>query len=206
MSLLLRLYDTDSGSIFVGGQNIRDLKLASLRSNVAISLQENLLFGTSIRENIRYAVPTASDAEITNAAKIAEAHEFILEQPHGYDTELGERGAKLSSGQRQRLSIARGIIKNTPILILDEPTAALDAVTENKVMANLVNWGKDRVIFVITHRISTIRQANQIMYVRDGHIQEMGTHSELMIRDKGAYRNFVELEESLMRMPVKETA
>ena len=123
------------------------------------------------------------------------ATEFIEALPQGYDTPLGERGTKLSSGQRQRLSIARAILKNTPILVLDEPTAALDAETEMLVLRNLAEWGRGRAIFLITHRLSTIRLANQIAYLRDGRIIERGSHAELMARPGGAYRTFVELEE-----------
>jgi len=198
MLLLLRLFDPDSGSIQVGGRDIRDFKLDSLRRNIAIALQENILFSTSIKENIRYAVANASDEAVMEAARIADAEQFILAQPEGYDTELGERGAKLSTGQRQRISIARAVLKDAPILILDEPTAALDAVTESRVMGNLARWGKDRVIFLITHRLSTIRQADQIIYLRDGRIVETGSHDELLQVDEGSYRRFVELEESVM--------
>jgi len=198
MALLLRLFDPDGGVIRVGGQDIREFTLDSLREHIAIALQENILFSTSILENIRYAVPDATDQQVYDAARIAEADTFALEQPYGYDTELGERGAKLSTGQRQRLSIARAILKNAPILILDEPTSALDAQTENKVMQNLEEWGRERVIFLITHRISTIRQADQIIYLRDGSMVEMGSHEELLANEQGAYKRFVDLEESLM--------
>ena len=195
VSLLLRLFDPDEGRIEIDGLDLRAVQLDSLRSNVSIALQENLLFGTTIRENIRYALEDASDDQVEAAARIACADEFINEHPHGYDTLLGERGAKLSTGQRQRLSIARAIIKDTPILILDEPTAALDAETELRVMRNLSGWGSGRAIFLVTHRLSTIRRADQIVYLRDGRIVEAGTHDELMDREGGAYRRFVELEQ-----------
>jgi ABC-type multidrug transport system fused ATPase/permease subunit len=198
MSLLLRLFDPDAGTIRVGGRDIREFTVDSLRTNIAIALQENILFSASIRENIRYAVPGATDQQVYAAAQIAEADTFSLAQPYGYDTELGERGAKLSTGQRQRISIARAVLKDAPILILDEPTAALDAQTESKVMQNLSEWGRQRVIFLITHRLSTIRQADHIIYLRDGSIVETGTHEELATKKQGAYSRFVALEESLM--------
>jgi ATP-binding cassette subfamily B protein len=197
VSLLLRLFDPDAGSIAVDGVDLRRFQLESLRGGVGIALQENLLFGTTIRENIRYAVPDASDALVREAARIACAAEFIERLPDGYDTELGERGAKLSSGQRQRLSIARAIIKDTPVLILDEPTASLDAETELRVLRNLASWGVGRVIFLITHRLSTLRRADQIVYLDEGRVLEAGSHEDLVALEGGAYRRFVELELAL---------
>jgi ATP-binding cassette subfamily B protein len=199
MSLLLRLYDADAGSIRVDGIDIRTIKLDSLRANVAIALQENLLFGTTIRENIRYAVPDASDEAVREAARVAAADEFIERLPDGYDTLLGERGAKLSTGQRQRLSIARAILKNAPILILDEPTAALDAETELRVLENLTRWGQGRAVFLITHRLSTIRRAQQVIFVQEGRVLERGTHEALMATVGGAYRRLVEGEQAAAR-------
>lgn len=195
VTLLLRLFDPGRGRITIDGRDLREIQLESLRRNIAIALQENILFGTTVRENIRYALPDASDEQVREAARVACAHEFIAELPRGYDTLLGERGAKLSTGQRQRLSIARAVLKDTPILILDEPTAALDAETELQVLENLSAWGRGRAIFVITHRLSTIRRADQIVYLREGRVVERGTHAELMRRPGGAYRVFVELEE-----------
>ena len=206
VGLLLRLFDPDAGEIRIDGVDLRDLQLESLRAQVGVALQENLLFGTTIRENIRYAVPDASDEQVREAARIACADEFIERQPHGYDTPLGERGAKLSTGQRQRLSIARAVIKDTPILILDEPTAALDAATELRVMQNLAEWGRGRVILLITHRLSTIRRADQIAYLRDGRIIECGTHEALRTKPGGAYARFVQLETAPDAEPPRGTA
>ncbi|HJN50679.1 MAG: ABC transporter ATP-binding protein [Pseudomonadales bacterium] len=194
MSLLLRLYDPDSGSILVNDTNIRDLALADLRSNAAIALQQNVLFATTVAENIAYATQNASRADIEAAAAVACANTFVEEMPQGYDTELGERGGKLSTGQRQRLSIARAILRDTPVLILDEPTASLDARTEHEVLENLADWGKHRVVFLITHRLSTIRNADQIAFLEDGRIVEMGSHDELMKLGDGRYRRFVNAE------------
>lgn len=201
MALLLRLFDPVRGAIEIDGRDIRSLEKDSLRANVAVALQENLLFGTTIRENVRYAVPTASDEQVRAAARVAGAEEFIEAQEDGYDTELGERGTKLSTGQRQRLSIARAVLKDTPILILDEPTAALDAETEMRVLQNLAEWGRGRLIFLITHRLSTIRQADQILVLRDGVIAEHGPHAELIARPNGVYRGLVETEIALPVAP-----
>jgi ABC-type multidrug transport system fused ATPase/permease subunit len=195
VSLLLRLFDPDEGRISIDGRDIRKLTLESLRDRISIALQENWLFGTTIRENVRYARPEASDEEVRAAARVACADGFIAEHAEGYDTALGERGAKLSTGQRQRLSIARAIIKDAPVLVLDEPTASLDAETELRLLRNLGEWGRGRAIFLITHRLSTIRQADRIVYLREGQVVEQGSHEELMRRESGAYRRFVELEQ-----------
>jgi ABC-type multidrug transport system fused ATPase/permease subunit len=186
MSLLLRLFDPSAGRITIDGVDLRRFRLDSLRAGIAVALQENLLFGTSVRDNIRFAVPDASDAAVRAAATVAAADDFIAALPEGYDTLLGERGTKLSTGQRQRLSIARAVLKDAPILILDEPTAALDAETELRVLERLAAWGKGRLIFLITHRLSTIRRADQIVVLRDGRIAESGAHAELLAR-RGAY-------------------
>jgi ABC-type multidrug transport system fused ATPase/permease subunit len=153
-----------------------------------------VLFGTTVRENIRYAVPQATEAQVQAAARVACAEAFIEALPHGYDTLLGERGTKLSTGQRQRLSIARALLKDTPILILDEPTASLDAETEMALLHNLKAWGHGRVIFLITHRLSTVHWADQVVYLREGQVLEAGTHATLMAQGGGAYRRLIESE------------
>ncbi len=193
MSLLLRLYDVDDGGIRVDGLDIRCVRLASLRAGIAIVLQENALFPASILDNVRYAAPQASERDAVEAAVTACADEFIRELPQGYDTLLGERGAKLSTGQRQRLSIARAVLKDAPILILDEPTAALDVETERAVLERLAAWGRDKVIFLITHRLATIRRADRIVYLENGEALEVGHHDELMAKN-GAYAAFVRSE------------
>ena len=191
MSLLLRLYEVDAGRIEVGGMDIRDIRLAALRGAVAIVLQENALFPTSVLENIRYAVEDAPMAAVERAAAVACAADFIAALPDGYATLLGERGAKLSTGQRQRLSIARAVLKDAPILILDEPTAALDVHTEQRVLDNLGAWAQDeKIIFLITHRLATIRHADQILLLEDCTLVEQGDHGTLMARDEGRYRAF----------------
>ncbi|MCH7708976.1 MAG: ABC transporter ATP-binding protein [Myxococcales bacterium] len=194
MTLLLRLFDPDTGRIEVDGVDVRRFTVASLRKRVAIALQENVLFGTTIRENIRYAVPDASDERVRAAARLACADDYIEALPDQYDTKLGERGAKLSTGQRQRLSIARAVLKAPDVLLLDEPTASLDASTEARVLRNLTEWGRDRAIFIITHRLSTIRQADRIVVIRDGRLVESGSHDELMSLDGGFYRRMVDSE------------
>jgi ABC-type multidrug transport system fused ATPase/permease subunit len=186
MSLLLRLFDPGEGRITLDGVDLRRFRLDSLRSGIAVALQENLLFGASVRDNIRFAVPDASDATVRAAATVAAADDFIAALPDGYDTLLGERGTKLSTGQRQRLSIARAVLKDAPILILDEPTAALDAETELRVLERLAAWGKGRLIFLITHRLSTVRRADQIVVVQGGRVVESGSHAELLAHG-GAY-------------------
>ncbi|MEE8245364.1 MAG: ABC transporter ATP-binding protein [Pseudomonadales bacterium] len=194
MSLLLRLADPTSGRVVIDGVDVRTLTIDSLRRQVSIATQENILFSDTVAENIRYAVPDASREDVEAAAKVACAHEFIEALPQGYDTPLGERATKLSSGQRQRLVIARAVIKNAPILILDEPTAALDAETEQQVLRNLKAWGRGRCIFLITHRLSTIRQSDQVAYLRNGRLLEIGHHDALMANAQSAYRQFVNVE------------
>ena len=193
MSLLLRLYDPDHGNILVNGINLKEMSRETIKSNVAIALQQNVLFALSISDNIRYGRDDLSEKDVHNAAKIACADGFIAAMPEGFSTELGERGGKLSTGQRQRLSIARAVLRDTPILILDEPTASLDAETEQRVMKNLTIWGKNRIVFIITHRLSTIRSADQIAFLNKGKIVEAGTHIQLMAQ-LGPYSDFVTAE------------
>ena len=196
MALLLRLADVQSGCVEIDGVDVRRVQVDSLRRHVAIATQENVLFSDTVLENIRYAVPGASRAQAVAAAQVACADEFIDALPDGYETPLGQRATKLSSGQRQRIVIARAIIKDAPILILDEPTAALDAATEMRVLENLRAWGKDRCVFLITHRLSSVRRADTVALLRDGRIVEAGVHDELMAVQDGAYRRFVLAETS----------
>lgn len=194
MTLLLRLYDPDQGAVSVNGVDIKDVAISDLRAHVGIALQKNVLFAATVANNIAFGTPNADRAAIEAAARVACAEEFILEMVDGYDTELGERGGKLSSGQRQRLSIARAVVRDTPVLVLDEPTASLDARTEQRVLANLAEWGRERVIFLITHRLSTIRNADRIALIEDGRIAEYGSHDELIDNVDGRYRAFVDAE------------
>ena len=190
MALLLRLFDPDQGSVAIDGVDLRSVRVADLRGHVAIALQENVLFPTSIADNLRYATPGATEAQMREAADVACATPFIEELPEGFETVLGVGGALLSTGQKQRLSIARALVRDAPILVLDEPTASLDADTERRVLANLSNWAAGRVVIVITHRLSTIRTADRIAVLADGGVVESGTHDELMAR-RGRYRRLV---------------
>ena len=203
MALLTRLFDPDAGSITIDDVDLRQIDIESLRHNVAIALQENVLFALSVRDNLRYAAPDATDEQIRQAAYVSCVDDYVASLPDGLDTVLGDRGGKLSTGQRQRLSIARAIAKDARILILDEPTAALDAATEHRVLERLDNWARgtdgqrQRAIFLITHRISTIRQAHRTLYLDEGRIAEQGNHDELMAIPDGRYRRFVETEAAL---------
>ena len=203
MALLLRLFQPDSGSISIDGHELATYQVETLRANIAIALQENVLFAMSVRDNIRYVAPDATDEEVLDAVRISAMENYVSALPKGLDTILSDRGGKLSTGQRQRLSIARAVVRDTPILILDEPTAALDAATEHQVLTNLSNWVHDkdrnRAIFLITHRISTIRRADNILYLENGQIVEAGGHEDLMKEVDGRYRAFVEAESELTR-------
>jgi ATP-binding cassette subfamily B protein len=194
MALLLRLFDPDSGRILVDDADLRELSVDSLRAGISIALQENLLFALSVTDNIRYVRPQASEEEVRAAARVACADDFVTALPEGYGTVLGDRGATLSTGQKQRLSIARAIAKDAPILVLDEPTAALDPETERRVLGNLSKWGQGRIVFLITHRVSTIRLCDQILYLDGGEIIEAGSHDDLMAMPDGRYRRFVDTD------------
>jgi ABC-type multidrug transport system fused ATPase/permease subunit len=182
VSLLLRFYDPSVGRIMVDGRDLRRVALKSLRQHIAIVLQEPVLFGASIRENIAYGRPEASFEQIKAAAKAGGAHDFIEGLRDGYETQIGERGVTLSGGQRQRLSIARAFLKDAPILIMDEPTSALDAETEEQLLETLGRLMKDRTTIIIAHRLSTIRGADRIVVLKDGMVSEMGTHAELLAK------------------------
>ncbi|MBO6917153.1 MAG: ABC transporter ATP-binding protein [Rhizobiaceae bacterium] len=187
ISLVPRFYDPISGNITIDGVDIEDVTKSSLRKNIAYVSQQPWLFEGSIRDNIRYGLPEASDAEIEEAAKLAHAHDFILEQPQGYDTPVGENGITLSGGQRQRLSIARALVRNAPILILDEATSALDNESEAAVQKALDKAMKGRTVLVIAHRLSTIAKADKIVVMEAGKVVEQGSHAELSEHSDGVY-------------------
>ena len=184
ISLIPRFYDPTMGRILVDGTDVTDFKLDGLREQFGFVLQDTVLFVGTIRDNIAYGRPDATLYEIIEAAKIANAHEFISLMPHGYDSLVGERGLTLSGGQRQRIGIARAIIRNSPILILDEPTAALDTESEKVLMEALERLMKGRTVITIAHRLSTIRDAHKIIVLKNGIIAEEGTHSELINRNE----------------------
>lgn len=184
--LIPRFYDVDSGTISIDGQDIRDVTLQSLRRQVGIVQQEVFIFADTVRNNIRYGRLDATEEEIYGAAKSAEIHQFIMSLPDGYDTLIGERGANLSGGQRQRIAIARVFLKDPAILLLDEATSALDTRTEVNIQASLDRLAQGRTTVIIAHRLSTVRNADSILYIEDGQIQEEGTHNELMDR-RGKY-------------------
>lgn len=178
--LIPRFYDVTEGAIFIDGHDIREVTLASLRKQIGFVQQDVFLFTGTIRENILYGHPSASEEEMIAAAKKAQIHDFILSLPDGYDTYVGERGIKLSGGQKQRISIARVFLKNPPILILDEATSALDTATEMEIQGALTELAKERTTLVIAHRLSTVRHADQIIVLTEGRIHEQGTHQELL--------------------------
>ncbi len=180
VKLLMRFYDVDEGSVRVDGHDVRDLTLDSLRSEISYVGQEPFLFDATVRENVAYSVPDASDAAIENAARQAGAHGFVQELADGYDTTVGERGTKLSGGQRQRIAIARAIISDPAILVLDEATSHVDNETEAMIQANLRDITADRTTFVIAHRLSTVRDADRIVVLDDGEIVERGDHDSLL--------------------------
>jgi ATP-binding cassette, subfamily B, bacterial MsbA len=191
--LLPRFHDPSSGWVFWDGVDLRDVKLESLRRQIALVTQETVLFNDTVRHNIAYGKPDATEAEIQEAATIALAHDFIREMPQGYDTIVGERGIFLSGGQRQRLAIARAILVNAPVLILDEATSALDAESERLVQRAIANLVRNRTTIVIAHRLSTVRRADVIVVMEAGRIIETGTHTELLARG-GQYRKLYELQ------------
>jgi subfamily B ATP-binding cassette protein MsbA len=193
VGLIARFYDPISGRILIDDTDISDFTLDGLRNQIAFVMQDTILFYGSIFENIAYGKPDATEAEIIEAAKGAHAHEFICKMPHGYQTLVGERGVTLSGGQRQRISIARALIRNSPILILDEPTSSLDPESEKIVMHALKNLMHGRTVIIIAHRLNTIREANQIVVLNDGAIAETGTH-EVLVQRGGLYADLYNMQ------------
>ncbi|MBY5539538.1 ABC transporter ATP-binding protein [Rhizobium leguminosarum] len=195
-ALIPRFYDVEAGAIQIDGIDIRDVTLASLRRHVGVVQQDVYLFAGTVAENLRYGRPDASDAELEAAARAANAHEFISALPHGYDTDIGQRGVKLSGGQRQRITIARAFLKNPEILIFDEATSALDNESERAVQQALLSLANGRTTLVIAHRLSTVRHADRILVLTADGIVEQGTHDELMAQD-GVYANLHSVQASI---------
>lgn len=193
ISLIPRFYDVTGGTVLIDGQDVRDVTIHSLRSQIGLVLQDNILFSDSVKENILMGKPGASDEEVIAAAKAANAHEFIMDLPDGYNTKVGERGVKLSGGQKQRVAIARVFLKNPPILILDEATSALDLESEALIQESLELLAHERTTIIIAHRLSTITHADKIFVINHGELIEEGTHEQLM-NQQGTYYNLFQVQ------------
>ncbi|MFM8458903.1 MAG: ABC transporter ATP-binding protein, partial [Chthoniobacterales bacterium] len=191
LSLVPRFYDPTNGEVTVDGQDLRGLKKKSLRGNISMVLQDTLLFSTTVRENIAYGRPDATEEEIIEAAKRAQAYDFIMRMPEGFSSQVGERGGHLSVGQRQRIGIARAFLKNAPILLLDEPTSALDATTEKAVMETIAELMQGRTTLMVTHRLNTAHRFDRIVVLEHGRVVEQGSGPELLARG-GAYAKMFE--------------
>jgi len=197
-SLIPRFYDASDGAIALDGHDVRDIKLSSLRQQISIVLQDVFLFHGTVRDNIIFGNPEATEEEMVRAAQIANAEEFIVRLPNGYDTMIGERGVKLSGGQKQRLAIARAVLRDAPILILDEATSSVDTETEMLIQQALERLMAGRTTLIIAHRLSTIRNADKIVVLEGKRIVEQGTHAELMARH-GLYRHLNEVQTKVER-------
>jgi len=208
LNLVPRFFDVTGGRILIDGRDVRDVTLASLRKQIGKVTQETILFNDTVRNNIAYGQPDMPLSRVQEAAHMALAHDFIMRMPEGYDTMIGEKGVRLSGGERQRLAIARAILKNAPILILDEATSALDTESEAFVQAALANLMQGRTVFVIAHRMSTVRRATRIVVIEDGRITQIGDHEHLM-QQSGTYRRLYDLQfesDRFERKPATESA
>jgi ATP-binding cassette subfamily B protein/subfamily B ATP-binding cassette protein MsbA len=191
--MIPRFYDTDLGEIKIDGVCLKDIEIESLRKLIGVVTQESILFNDTIENNIAFGIENPDLTKIMEAAKVANAHDFILQQPEGYNTNIGDRGGKLSGGQRQRISIARAILKNPPILILDEATSALDTESERLVQDALTNLMKNRTSIVIAHRLSTIINSDEIIVINKGELAERGSHKELL-QMNGIYKKLFDMQ------------
>ena len=192
-NLLPRFYDLEEGEITIDGNNIKDISIKNLRNLMGVVTQDAILFNDTIANNISFGMENSSADKIMEAAKIANAHDFILQLPNGYETNIGDGGGKLSGGQKQRISIARAVLKNPDILVLDEATSALDTESEKLVQDALNNLMRNRTSLIIAHRLSTIQHADEIIVMQDGKIMERGTHEEL-INQKGIYTKLTDMQ------------
>jgi subfamily B ATP-binding cassette protein MsbA len=205
VNLLPRFYDVTKGKILIDGVDVRHSTLQSLRDQIGVVSQQTLLFNDTVRNNIAYGRPDIPKEEVVKAAKMADAHNFIVKLPQSYDTVIGEQGVRLSGGQRQRISIARALLKNAPILILDEATSSLDTESEREVQAALDRLMEKRTVLVIAHRLSTVRNVDRILVLSDGEIIEEGVHRELMAKG-GEYKKLYELQFQDGDRPLQEVA
>jgi ATP-binding cassette subfamily B protein len=199
INLICRFYDPDQGRLTLDGLDLRQIQQEDLRQRVGVVLQETFLFDGSVAENIAYAKPEANPIEIMWAAKIANAHDFITRMPDGYDTRVGERGHRLSGGEKQRVAIARAILHNPRILILDEATASVDTQTERQIQEAIARLVQGRTTFAIAHRLSTLRNASRLVVLDKGAVAEIGTHDELLER-QGIYYKLVEAQRELSQI------
>lgn len=203
INLLCRLYDVDNGAIEIDGTDVRNIKIEDLRRQIGVVLQDTFLFNGSIYENIRYARPDATKEDVIRAAIAANAHEFILQKPDGYDSEVGEKGGKLSGGEKQRIAIARAILRDPRILILDEATSSVDTETEKKIHEALQRLVKGRTTIAIAHRLSTLNTCNRLIVIKDGEVAEIGTHEELLAKE-GIFYDLVQAQERLSKIVAVE--
>ncbi|SFE34233.1 ABC transporter ATP-binding protein [Peptostreptococcus sp. D1] len=194
-NLIARFYDVNSGSITIGGHNIKDITCDSLLKNISMVFQKVYLFNDSIKNNILFGNPSASDEEIIEASKKAHCHDFISKLPNGYDTIIGDAGATLSGGEKQRISIARAILKDAPIVILDEATASIDPENEHLIQKAISSLTKGKTVIVIAHRLATIQDSDQILVIDNGRVVQQGTHREL-VSQAGTYKRFIDIKES----------
>jgi ATP-binding cassette subfamily B protein len=200
INLLSRFYDVTEGSILIDGIDIRKISMSDLRHQVGVVLQEPYLFPGTVRDNIAYAKQGATLEEVVRAARAANAHDFIVRLPDGYDTWVGERGARVSGGERQRISIARAILHDPRILILDEATASVDTETEKQIQEAITRLVKGRTTFAIAHRLSTLRDADRLVVIEKGKIVEVGTHDELLALPEGHYRKLVDMQQAVNKL------
>jgi subfamily B ATP-binding cassette protein MsbA len=193
--LVPRFYDPTQGEVLIDGISLKDYDIESLRKHMGVVTQESILFNDTIFNNIAFGMENVKEENVIHAAKVANAHQFIMQTENGYHTMIGDRGSKLSGGQRQRIAIARAVLKNPPILILDEATSALDSESEKLVQEALTNLMKNRTSIVIAHRLSTIQHADEIVVIQNGHIIEKGSHDSLILQD-GLYRKLSEIQKT----------